>query len=158
MVRNRVMIVWRWIHNKGRSLAVIQSDVHFAVRYLKPIVIGRMKSQVRAQGLGRHSPEEVIEMGLKDLRAISTFLGIYQPLIPPPCHHNGTDGSFAGTKLFLMGDRPIEVDCAMFGILAQIVWNSPDSPYEPLLLHGIRHFLIAFRLNRITFDDNFHRR
>ncbi|KAI9557765.1 hypothetical protein GHT06_014513 [Daphnia sinensis] len=30
---------------------------------------------------------------------------------------------FPGTKPFLMGDQPIEVDCAMFGMLAQILWN-----------------------------------
>ena len=35
-----------------------------------------------------------------------------------------------------MGDLPIEVDCAIFGLLAQIVWNSPGSPYEHLF-HGI---------------------
>ena len=38
-----------------------------------------------------------------------------------------------GTKAFLMGDQPVEVDCAIFGLLAQIVWNSRGSPYEPLV-------------------------
>lgn len=32
-----------------------------------------------------------------------------------------------------MGDQPVEVDCAIFGLLAQIVWNSRGSPYEPLV-------------------------
>lgn len=40
----------------------------------------------------------------------------------------------SGTKSFVMGDQPVEVDCAMFGMLAQIVWNSPGCPYEPLFI------------------------
>ncbi len=35
-----------------------------------------------------------------------------------------------------MGDKAIEVDCAMFGMLSQLLWNSPGSPFEQLL-HGI---------------------
>lgn len=35
-----------------------------------------MKSQAIGQGLGRHSEEEVIEMGIKDLQAMSHYLGI----------------------------------------------------------------------------------
>ena len=32
-----------------------------------------------------------------------------------------------------MGDKATEVDCAMFGILAEVVWNSPQSPFEELV-------------------------
>lgn len=35
-----------------------------------------LKGQAHGQGMGRHTEAEVIEMGVKDLRAISTFLGI----------------------------------------------------------------------------------
>ena len=38
-----------------------------------------------------------------------------------------------GTKPFLMGDEPIEVDCAIFGMLAQVLWNTPRSPFEQVL-------------------------
>lgn len=73
-----VMLVWRWIYNGGSSLPLIQTDLHFAVRYLRPVVVGRVKSQASAQGIGRHSQTQVMEMGLKDLRAISHFLGNLQ--------------------------------------------------------------------------------
>lgn len=69
------MLIWRWIYDHGRSFRLIQTEVHFAVRYLRPLVSMRMKSQASAQGIGRHSKAEVIEMGRKDLRAISSFLG-----------------------------------------------------------------------------------
>lgn len=39
----------------------------------------------------------------------------------------------AGTKPFFMGDKPTEVDCSMFGMIAQMVWNMPESPFEQLL-------------------------
>ncbi len=32
-----------------------------------------------------------------------------------------------------MGDKATEVDCSMFGMIAQMVWNMPDSPFEQLL-------------------------
>lgn len=32
-----------------------------------------------------------------------------------------------------MGDKATEVDCAMFGMLSQFLWNCPGSPFEQLL-------------------------
>lgn len=32
-----------------------------------------------------------------------------------------------------MGDKAIEADCAVFGILSQLLWNCPGSPFEQLL-------------------------
>ena len=29
-----------------------------------------------------------------------------------------------------MGEKPTEMDCSMFGILAQVVWAMPGSPFE----------------------------
>ena len=36
----------------------------------------------------------------------------------------------SGNKKFFMGDKPTEVDCAIFGMLAQIYWLIPHSPLE----------------------------
>ncbi len=41
-----------------------------------------------------------------------------------------------------MGDEPTELDCAMFGLLAQLVWNLPGSPFEwPLDSMNIYEYL-----------------
>lgn len=32
-----------------------------------------------------------------------------------------------------MGDKAIEADCAVFGMLSQFLWNAPGSPFEQLL-------------------------
>jgi len=65
-----------------------------------------------AQGMGRHSEAEVYEMGIKDLRAISIHLG---------------------NRPFFTGDKTTEVDCTMFGVLAQFLWNSSSGPLEKVL-------------------------
>lgn len=43
--------------------------------------------------------------------------------------------SISGNKKFFMGDEPCEVDCAIFGMLAQILWSMPGSPHN-VLMHG----------------------
>lgn len=32
-----------------------------------------------------------------------------------------------------MGDKPTEVDCAVFGFLCQLIWASAGSPYVRML-------------------------
>ncbi|CAL4074119.1 unnamed protein product [Meganyctiphanes norvegica] len=77
-----------------------------------PIMRRRVVSACHAQGIGRHTDQEVEDIVRKDLLALSTYLG---------------------DKPFLLGDEPSEVDCTMFGFMAQILWNYPGSPYEKLL-------------------------
>jgi hypothetical protein len=40
-----------------------------------PLVAKKLKGQAHGQGMGLHTEAEVIEMSVKDLRAISNFLG-----------------------------------------------------------------------------------
>ncbi|KAI9557893.1 hypothetical protein GHT06_014645 [Daphnia sinensis] len=107
-----VAVLWRWVYTKGKTLSDVQMNFPAVLRYLMPIIVRRIKNQASAQGLGRHSKEEVIEMGMKDLRAMSAYLG---------------------TKPYFMGDTPTEMDCAMFGMLAQFVWCMQGSPFEPYM-------------------------
>ncbi|KAL3864342.1 hypothetical protein ACJMK2_006033 [Sinanodonta woodiana] len=60
-------------------------------------------------GIGRHNKEEVWLIAVDDMTAISNFLG---------------------DKKFLMGDQPSEVDCALFGMLIQIILHMPGSRHE----------------------------
>jgi hypothetical protein len=46
------------------------------LRLVMPLAVRKMKGQASAQGMGRHNKDDVIEMGRKDLRAISDYLGI----------------------------------------------------------------------------------
>lgn len=53
----------------------------------------------RGAGIGRHTPQEIYEIGADDIRAISRFLG---------------------DKKYLCGDKITVVDCAVFGQLVQV--------------------------------------
>lgn len=107
---------------------------------------------LRIQGMGKHSPEEVEDMVKKDLAAISLYLGKkliscgYQLLVPEFHYHHSCIYFHplsrlgynirlisTGEKPFLMGKEPSEVDCTVFGFLAQLKWNYPGSPYETML-------------------------
>lgn len=71
------------------------------VRHTLPEVIRRrVKSDLRAQGLGRHGREELYAMGAADLKAISTLLD---------------DGPF------FFRDRPTTIDAIAYGFLANIL-------------------------------------
>lgn len=71
----RALLLWRWVYTKGRSLPSIQSSLPSALTIMMPLIRKNLKLQAHGQGMGRHSEAEVIEMGIKDLRAISNFLG-----------------------------------------------------------------------------------
>ena len=48
----------------------------------------------------------------------------------------------------MMGDKATEVDCAMFGILSQCLWNTPGSPFEQLL-QGTKTFFFYNKFKNI---------
>jgi hypothetical protein len=67
------------------------------------------------------------------LRAISNFLGKFLFSCCFSLVLKVLSISWKGTKQFLMGDKAIEENCAVFGILSQLLWNCPGSPFECFL-------------------------
>lgn len=63
--------------------------------------------QLQAQGMGRHSPEEVYRLGREDLTAVSDFLG---------------------TRPFLLGDQPTTVDATVYAYVGSALGMGLDSP------------------------------
>ena len=64
-----------------------------------------------AHGIGRHSEQEVYEMGERDLLAASEILG---------------------HKKFLFGEKSCLADAALFAFIAAIAWDCPESPFALL--------------------------
>ncbi|ESP02617.1 hypothetical protein LOTGIDRAFT_138075 [Lottia gigantea] len=60
-----------------------------------------------AQGIGRHTKEEVLDIMESDVKALSNILG---------------------NQKFIMGNDVSEVDCCVFGFLCQLIWQSPEQP------------------------------
>jgi len=80
---------------------------------LRPLVwksvVSRFNQMACAQGIGRHSDEEVEGMMAESMRALSKILG---------------------NKKFLLGDEPTEEDTAVFGLAAQGLYASPGAPFH----------------------------
>ncbi|KAL3890845.1 hypothetical protein ACJMK2_003120 [Sinanodonta woodiana] len=72
-----------------------------------------LRQMAHGHGMGRHSQAEVTQIMKNDLQALSNFLG---------------------ENAFFMGDKPTEIDCAIFGQLVQIKWNCPDCEGKNYLL------------------------
>ncbi|MBO9708849.1 MAG: glutathione S-transferase family protein [Caulobacter sp.] len=74
---------------------------------LKAGLLDAVGANLKAVGIARHSPEEILELGSWSLSALSEMLG---------------------RKSFMMGHRPTSVDAIVFAMLAQILTPFFDSP------------------------------
>ena len=61
-----------------------------------------MNKNAKGQGYGKHLKEEIYEIGRTDLKSLSTILG---------------------SKKFFFGDKPCDLDPAVFGVLVQFVYT-----------------------------------
>ncbi|XP_035692344.1 failed axon connections homolog isoform X1 [Branchiostoma floridae] len=104
---------YRWIDNFDQLHHLF--EVPWVVTFFLWYVRGNIRRTLWAHGIGRHSKEDIEGIMEKDLRAISTFLG---------------------TKPYLMGDEPTEVDAAVFGQLSEIVWTAPGSYLHRIVTVG----------------------
>ena len=68
---------------------------------------GRIGESLRAVGIGRHSEDEILGLGVRSLAALSALLG---------------------DKPFLMGARPTSVDAVAFGVLAGLMIPFFEAP------------------------------
>ncbi len=71
-------MLFRFVYRGAKDLPLIQPNLPLYIyKIVLPLIATRKwKKAAYGQGIGRHSQAEVIEMGLKDLRALSRFLGI----------------------------------------------------------------------------------
>ncbi|MES2644108.1 MAG: glutathione S-transferase family protein [Myxococcota bacterium] len=74
---------------------------------LRADVQGRVAANVKGIGIGRHTPDEIVELADRSLSALSVLLG---------------------DKPYLMGDQPSGVDATAFAILAGLLTPFFDSP------------------------------
>jgi glutathione S-transferase len=97
-----------WQHTRARF-----DSVPAMVRPLVgSLVRGRVKKLLWAQGVLRHSHEEIVEAALRDWRAVLTVMG---------------DGPF------FFGDEPTGIDAIVFGALATSVLTPIESPIRDFL-------------------------
>jgi len=102
---------WRWVTGAS-TLHEIMDGSSMKLWIIKTMVGRRVRSALNTQGIGLHSPEERFHLLRQDLEAVSDYLG---------------------TKSYFLGDDPTEIDCTLFGVLAQFIWAAPGSEFTRLI-------------------------
>lgn len=127
-------LAWfRWLvpENFARGPARFFSDVPAAMRdSVCDEVVREVRANLRARGVGRHTPAEILALGVRSLDALDILLG---------------DGPF------LMGERPCGADALTFGTLAGIM--TPHFP-SPLRDEAIRRPRLVAYVSRMM--DRFY--
>ncbi|XP_037029197.1 failed axon connections homolog isoform X2 [Bradysia coprophila] len=110
-------VVWRFKYCDRKVLRDMYSPLmvknfNWIIRPLAwRSIVSRFNAMAWAQGIGRHSYDEIVEMMHSSCEALSIILG---------------------NKKFLLGDEPCEDDAAVFGLLAQALYSSPGAPFHAM--------------------------
>jgi len=102
---------WRWIKNIN-NFGEIADIPSLRLKFMKFVYGRKFKNTMYDVGIGRHTYDEMVAMMEEDLNNISSLLG---------------------TKKFILGNEPVEADCALFAFLAQVIYTAQGSPYEKLI-------------------------
>lgn len=99
--------VWsRWAEPTGWS-HLQQTFFRRVPRFLRNLVSKKIQKhvlqQLNAHGMGRHSTQEIISLGQRDINALAALLG---------------------DKPFLLGDQPTSIDACLFAFIGSI-WFAP---------------------------------
>jgi len=104
------MVWFRWIEPANFA----KGPAHFADavtedqrEQLRRDLQARKQAELHAQGLGRHTPTEIAELGTRSIDALAVLLG---------------------DRPWLMGDAPSGVDATAFGMLACVITPFFDTP------------------------------
>lgn len=102
------LVSWRYIEDNLVGVSKAMDIPPFMLFVFKNAMRGKLRAALYAQGLGRHSTEDLHLLMRRDLKALSTYLG---------------------EKPFMYGADPHVVDCSVFGTLCQFLYTAPNSPY-----------------------------
>jgi glutathione S-transferase len=101
----------RWMNdaNFERGPAHFFDSAPALIRPLvKALIRGRVAKALRAQGIGRHTEQEIAELGIRDVEALATLLGDKRFLFgEAPCGADATVFSFVAAALCLIADTPV---------------------------------------------------
>lgn len=101
----------RWVEDEGWKVSRTFFDsIPAAVRWaIVPLVRRQVVAQANAQGTGRHSREEIYEIGKRDLRAFATLLGDSE---------------------YVLGARVRTIDCTVYAFLANLLVPPIETPLK----------------------------
>jgi len=103
-----VTLYWRWKSDDGYG-PVRDAFKKFVPGIVMPVVRRAQKKKLHHQGTGRHTFDEVMQIGRADFDAFAQLLG---------------------DKPYLFGDRPRVVDCSFFAFLEGTLGCPVDTPIK----------------------------
>jgi glutathione S-transferase len=103
LAHERWMIDTNFRKGPARSFCNVRAPVRTLV---SAMVRRKVRAALRAQGLGRHSPVEILALGARSINAIADFLG---------------------DKPFFMGGEPTGADATMFAFVCAVLCPYFDS-------------------------------
>ena len=118
----------KWVDDDG--FAIYSAELFAGMpaeqlEHVPPMVRKRVIDKLHAQGIARHSRDEVHELGLQDVQAFGALLG------------NGP---------YLFGDQPTSFDASAFGVIG----NIKDGPFVSPVRDAVRNIRnIADYIDRI---------
>ena len=104
-------------HFFDRAPEAIRAKIRDAAR-------AKVLGYLQAQGIGRHTPEQIAALGGRTLESLSALLG---------------------KRVWLMGDQPCGTDAALTGMLATLLNGALDSPLRQI---GLAHGNLAAYIDR----------
>jgi glutathione S-transferase len=102
----------RWIDEAGFSKVreAFFGKMPLPLRVVIPALARRgVRAQLRGQGMGRHSREEIYAIGCRDITALADFLG---------------------ARPYFMGEQPTSLDASVYAFLANLLWVPVASPLK----------------------------
>ena len=130
-----VALYSRWVdpRNWGETRQALFGRLPPGLAQVVPLVVRRrMRAQLHAQGLGRHTAREIYQLGVADIAALADFLG---------------------DKLHFLGDRPSTLDASAFGFLLNLIEVPIESPLKDYALNCANLVTYCDRMRRCYFAD-----
>jgi glutathione S-transferase len=128
-------LYWTLVHARWKldhNVAILSKEFFGGIPFPlnKIIAFIAQKNIMKAlykHGMGRHSDEEIVEIGNRDLQALSDFLG---------------------NKTFFFGDKPTTLDAVAYGMLVEMI-------RVPIFTAPIFDRAKSYK-NLVEFTDRFH--
>jgi glutathione S-transferase len=106
------VVYFRWIDEAGWALtrAAFFDWMKPPLKWIVPAVARRIvRRELHGHGMGRHTRDEIVAIGMKDLTAAADFLG---------------------DKPYFMGAQPSSLDATTYAFLANVLWVPVESPLK----------------------------
>lgn len=113
-------LYWAVVHTRwaepsgwGQTREAFFGALPRPIRWVLPMLARRgVLAEMKGQGMGRHSREEIHAIGVRDVGAVAGFLA---------------------DKPFLIGEQPCSLDAVGYAFLANLLWAPVDSPIRDAL-------------------------